>query len=95
MIYRKARTYSSMPGGYFHLEEEKTKTRVYGYGHGDHIKLTDEYGNVWRGSGWRGDDNIVVYRFRDSEGRVLTGTSDQCGVILRDGKGGTWKGFID
>ena len=38
------------PGGHFNLQEEKTKTRVSGYGHGDFIKLKDEYGNVWLGS---------------------------------------------
>ncbi len=84
-----------MPGGYFHLEEEKTKTRVSGYGHGDLIKLKDEYGNTWRGSAERTQDNSIVYRFRDGKGRTLTGVSDNMVVILRDEKGNTWKGFID
>ena len=83
------------PGGYFSLQEEKTKTRVSGYGHGDFIKLKDEYGNVWLGSATRSDDNSVVYRFRDGKGRTLSGVSDNVTVTLRDGKGKTWKGFID
>lgn len=95
MLYRKERTHTTIPGGYFHLEEEKTKVRVFGYGHGDHIKLTDEYGNVWRGSAQRMDTNAVAYRFRDSQGRTITGTSDSFGVILRDERGNIWKGFID
>ena len=73
MIYSKQRTRSRIPGGFFHLQEEKTKTRVAGYGHGDNIKLKDEYGNVWIGSAVRNPDNSIVYRFRDSKGRTLTG----------------------
>ena len=53
MLYSKQRKRQWLPGGHFHLEEEKTKTRVWGYGHGDDIKLKDEYGNVWRGSATR------------------------------------------
>lgn len=49
MIYAKSRKNLRLPGGFFHLEEEKSKTRVFGYGHGEHIKLKDEYGNIWRG----------------------------------------------
>jgi hypothetical protein len=95
MIFSNQRKRSHVPGGFFHLEEEKTKTRVYGYGHGDHIKLKDEYGNVWRGSAVRNADNSVVYRFRDSKGRTLAGVSENTVVTLRDEKGNTWKGFID
>jgi len=95
MIYSRRRKRTHVPGGYFHLEEEKTKTRVTGYGHGDHIKLKDEYGNVWRGSAVRNSDNSVAYRFRDSKGRSLSGVSDNTVVTLRDEKGTTWKGFID
>ena len=95
MIYSKLRKRARVPGGYFHLEEEKTKTRVFGYGHGDHIKLTDEYGNIWRGSAVRNSDNSIAYRFRDAKGRTLSGISDNLVVTLRDEKGNTWKGVID
>ena len=37
----------------------------------------------------------MVYRFRDGEGRSLSGVSDNTVVTLRDEKGKTWKGFID
>jgi hypothetical protein len=95
MIYSKTRKRALIPGGFFHLEDEKTKTRVFGYGHGDNIKLKDEYGNVWVGSAMRNSDNSIAYRFRDSKGRTLTGVSDNVVVTLRYDKGNTWKGFID
>jgi hypothetical protein len=94
MIYTKQRRQNPLPGGYFHLEEEKTKTRVAGYGHGDHIRLKDEYGNVWIGSAQRNPDSSVVYRFRNSRGKSLTGVADGEAVTLRDERGNTWKGFI-
>ena len=95
MIYAKPRKRSKMPGGFFHLEEEKTKTRVFGFGHGDNIKLKDEYGNIWRGSATRNPDNSIVYRFKDGTGRSLSGVSHDAVVTLRDEHGKTWKGFVD
>ena len=95
MIYGKQRKGSWLPGGYFHLEEEGTKTRVTGYGHGEDIKLKDEYGNVWYGSATRNEDSSIVFRFRDGKGRTLSGISDSMTVTLRDGHGKTWRGFID
>jgi hypothetical protein len=95
MIYAKPRKRSRIPGGFFHLEEEKSKTRVFGFGHGDNIKLKDEYGNIWRGSATRNPDNSVVYRFRDDQGRSLSGVSHDAVVTLRDERGKTWKGFVD
>jgi hypothetical protein len=94
MAYFNQHRRSDLPGGYFHLEEERTKTRVSGHGHGDHIKLKDEYGNVWYGSAERTPDRSVIYRFRDGKGRTLAGVSDGTVVTLRDEKGGTWKGFV-
>ena len=95
MIFASQRKRRQIPGGFFHLEDERTKTRVFGYGHGDNIKLKDEYGNVWRGSAERTPDNSVVYRFRDLKGNSLCGISNGGTVILRDERGNTWKGFID
>jgi hypothetical protein len=86
---------SREPGGYFNLQEEKTKTRVSGYGHGDFIKLKDEYGNVWLGSAESVSDNSIVYRFRDGTGKTLTGISSGLVVTLRDEKGNTWRGAVD
>lgn len=95
MIYSKQRKRPTVPGGFFHLEEEKSKTRVFGYGHGEHIKLKDEYGNIWRGSAMRNSDNSVVYRFRDGRGNSLSGISQGAMLTLRDEKGHIWKGFVD
>jgi hypothetical protein len=94
MIFANQRKLNSVPGGYFHLQEEKTKTRVAGFGHGDNIRLKDEYGNIWMGSAMRNPDNSVVYRFRDAKGKSLVGIADGSAVTLRDERGSTWKGFI-
>ena len=95
MIYSSDQKSRSLPGGFFHLEDERTKTRVFGYGQGDYIKLKDEYGNVWTGSATRNPDNSVVYRFRDGKGTSLSGVSEGSVVTLRDQRGNTWKGFVD
>jgi hypothetical protein len=93
-IYSRVSRMSKSPGGYFHLEEEKTRTRVFGYGHGDHIKLTDEYGNDWLGTAERNADNSIIYRFRDHKGNSLSGVSAGDVVTLRDERGNIWKGFV-
>lgn len=95
MIYAKPHKRTRLPGGFFQLQEEKTKTRVAGYGHGDHIKLKDEYGNIWHGSATRNSDNSVAYRFHNGSGQTLSGVSDSMVVTLRDDKGNTWKGVVD
>jgi hypothetical protein len=95
MIYSNQRKRRVLPGGFFHLEEEKTKTRVSGYGVGEHIKLKDEYGNHWFGSAMRQDDNSITYRFRDPRGKTLSGVGHGVVVTLRDERGNTWKGFVD
>ena len=96
MIYRRRGKRSTLPGGFFHLqlENERTRTRVTGHGYGDHIRLKDEYGNVWSGTAERRDDD-VYYSFRDHEGHVLTGMSNSFIVVVRDERGNTWKGFVD
>jgi hypothetical protein len=94
MIFTKQRRVNTLPGGHFHLEEERTKTRVDGFGHGDHIRLKDEYGNVWIGSAVRNPDSSVVYRFRNSKGESLTGVAEGEAVTLRDERGNIWKGFV-
>lgn len=95
MIFRKRRTHSRSPGGFFNLEDERTKTRLLGFGFGDHITIRDELGNFWRGTAERGEDDSVRYLFRNDKGQCITGVSDQLGVVLRDTKGNTWRGFVD
>jgi hypothetical protein len=95
MIYKRARKHTRTPEGFFHLEEEKTGMKVTGFGNGENFQLKDEYGNLWVGTATRNPDNSVAYRFRNAKGKVLTGTSDNAVVTLRDEKGHTWKGFVD
>ncbi len=95
MIYGSKRTSKSLPGGWFSLEQERLHTRVTGFGYGDFIRLLDEYGNVWRGSAERGSENTVRYHFRDALGRSMTGVSDSRGLVLRDQRGNTWRGFVE
>jgi len=69
---------------------------VHGYGEGDYIRLRDEYGNVWMGSATRDDHSSMVrYRFRDNNGKSISGISDSFGIVLRDDSGNTWRGFVD
>jgi hypothetical protein len=94
LIYSKQQKRARLPGGFFHLEEEKSRTRAYGYGHGDHIKLKDEYGTEWRGSAVRNPDNSVTYRFRTARGVYLSGVANDEIVVLRDDRGNSWKGIV-
>lgn len=95
MIFQKKRVHSSIPGGFFNFEEEFSKTRLHGFGYGEHIHLRDHYGNVWRGTAQKSVDDIVHYTFRDAMGRTITGVADGSSVTLRDSKGKSWRGFID
>lgn len=94
MIYKRKRMHDNLPGGFFSFEEESSKTRLFGFGHGDYIRLRDEFGNTWRGCADRSGDS-VRYTFRDANGRTITGVSDTFGIILRDQRGKTWRGFMD
>ncbi len=95
MIYKKNRVHSRTPGGFFSFEEEKTKTRIYGFGYGDSIRLRDEFGETWRGTAELGSDETVHYTFRNSRGRVVTGVVDGIAIVLRDARGKTWRGLVD
>jgi hypothetical protein len=94
-IFKRRRVHSKMPGGFFNFEEEGTSTRLYGFGHGDHLRLRDEFGNIWRGTAEKVTEESVRYTFRDANGRTITGVSDSFGLVLRDGRGKTWRGFIE
>ena len=95
MMYKRRRQSQGDPGGYFHLEEELCHRKAFGFGHGSHIKLEDGAGNLWRGSAERGDDQMVYYRFRTSEGLNVSGIGHGSQLMLRDSKGRVWKGFVD
>lgn len=95
MIYRKRRSHSSTQSGFYRFENTRSRAGMFGYGEGDFIRLRDEYGTVWNGMADAMGDNIVRYRFRDSSGRSITGISDSFGIVLRDDKGNTWRGFVE
>ena len=95
MVFRKKRLLERTPGGHFCFEEERTKARLNGFGHGEYIQLRDEAGHVWKGSAQKGDDDTVRYTFRDEKGRRLAGVADKFGITLRDDKGKTWRGIVD
>ncbi|HUA22358.1 MAG TPA: hypothetical protein VMB25_26615 [Bryobacteraceae bacterium] len=94
-IFKRRRVHSKIPGGFFNFEEDATTTRLYGFGHGDHLRLRDEFGNIWSGTAEKVSDDSVRYTFRDASGRTITGVTDSSGLVLRDGRGKTWRGFID
>jgi hypothetical protein len=95
VIYRRRRKSRSLAGGWFSLEQERSKSRLSGFGYGEFIRLRDEFGNIWRGSAEEGPDDSVRYRFRDALGRSVTGVSDTWGLVLRDERGKTWRGFVE
>jgi hypothetical protein len=94
MIYRRRRTRTTTPGGFYHFESTG-QARIYGFGFGEYVRLRDENGNVWQGQAEPQGDNTVRYRFRDSNGKVISGISDRCGIVLRDENGNTWRGLVD
>lgn len=93
MIYRRRRQRGSGPTGYFHFENLQHR-HVSGFGSPDFIRLKDEFGTVWQGSADVQDDDTVRYRFRDSKGRTISGVSDHFGIILRDQRGNSWRGYV-
>ncbi len=94
MIYRRKRSRTSAPSGFYHFESAG-KGSVCGFGFGEYLRLRDENGNVWQGQAEPQGDNTVRYRFRDSNGNMLSGISDGGGIVLRDENGNTWRGLID
>lgn len=56
--------------------------------------MRDEDGNMWQGTVDVQADDSLHYRFRDAEGNAISGYSDDFGVLLRDSKGRTWRGYI-
>jgi len=95
MIYTKQRKRSRLPGGFFHLEEEKTKRASPVSARRSHQAQR----RVRQRLAWVGRAQIrtipLFYRFRDGKGRRLSGVSDNVVVTLRDEKGNTWKGVVD
>jgi hypothetical protein len=95
VIYKRRRTRTSSPSGYYRFEGVQQRSSLHGVGDGDFIRLRDEFGNVWRGTAEQQADDTVRYRFRDETGRTISGVSDSYGILLRDERGKTWRGFVD
>lgn len=93
MLYAR-RKRSRLPGGFYQLESNHSPTSMYGFGEGEFVRLRDEHGGLWQGSVELLFDDTVRYRFRDARGRSITGISDRFGILLRDEKGNTWRGFV-
>jgi hypothetical protein len=94
-IFQRKRVHSKIPGGFFNFEDESSSTRLYGFGYGEHLRLRDEFGNIWRGTAEKVSDECVRYTFRDANGNTISGVSDGLGIVLRDGRGKSWRGFIE
>lgn len=95
MIYKRNRVHSRIAGGFFSLEQERTKARVHGFGYGEYIRLRDDCGQTWRGTAEEAADGTMRFTFRGNQGKVISGIHDGYGIILRDEKGRSWRGFID
>ena len=95
MIYGRRRKRSSVPGGFDRFENTSSKSTLVGFGDGDYVRLRDEYGNVWTGTAEAQGGDMVRYRFRDAKGNAIAGISDTYGIVLRDEKGKTWRGFLE
>ncbi|MBM3724260.1 MAG: hypothetical protein FJW40_02390 [Acidobacteria bacterium] len=93
-MWDKRRRQSGPRGGLFHVQDSFRRAMV-GFGEGEFVRLRDEFGNEWRGSGELQTDGTVRYRLRDSSGRAITGISEKNGLILRDDRGNVWRGFVD
>lgn len=79
--------------GCFYQFESVDHCRAEGFGDGGYVRLRDTDGNVWHGSAER-ETEYVRYRFRDGSGRVMTGVADGSGIVLKDDRGITWRGYI-
>ena len=95
MIYKRHRKGISEPGGFIHLEDQLSHRKVSGYGASGNFKLADKVGTTWTGTGERNDDKTIYYRFRDSNGRMISGLGDGDYLLLRDDRGRIWKGFVE
>jgi len=94
MIIKSRRTSSSAKSGYYRIQGDGNQV-LHGFGDGEFIRLRDEKGREWRGVA-EVFESMVRFRFRDADGRHISGVSENgSGIVLRDEKGNTWRGFVD
>jgi hypothetical protein len=92
MLVRRRRR-QRVPGGFFRFETAD-RSILFGSGDTDLIRLRDEFGNTWWGVAEDLGENLIRYRFRDDHGNTASGLSDHTGILLRDQRGKTWRGYL-
>lgn len=80
--------------GYYRIESPNQGV-MQGFGDGEFIRLRDEFGREWHGVAEHFDQDLIRLRFRDEQGETISGVIDRSGIVLRDSKGKTWRGFAD
>jgi hypothetical protein len=80
--------------GYYRIESPNRPV-MQGFSDGEFVRLRDEFGREWKGVAEVFDQDLIRLRFRDEEGNAVSGVIDRSGIVLRDSKGKTWRGFAD
>lgn len=93
MIYRRRRNRQRSTAGYYHFHGQNQQCLT-GYGDGDIVRIRDERGTEWIGQSESMDDGTVHFRFRDARGNMISGLADSMGILLRDARGNTWRGYV-
>ncbi len=91
---KRKRRGTTAHAGYYRLESPNRPV-MQGFGDGDFIRLRDEFGREWQGIAEHFDQGLVRLRFRDEDGNPVSGVIDRSGIVLRDSRGKTWRGFAD
>lgn len=92
-IFRRTTPRPREIGGYFVIENLKTKRKLTGHGQGEFVVLHDEDGSTWRGSATQ-DDRSIYLRLRSDRGGHLSGYGSDRAISLRDERGGSWRGYM-
>jgi hypothetical protein len=84
-----------IPGGFFNLKKISAPRAYLASARGSICGRARRFGNIWRGADEKASGDSVRYTFDDANGRTITELSDSPGLVLRDRRGKTWRGFID
>ncbi len=95
VIYRRTTRRKSAETGFVQLQSEGDAAQLFGFSSDGHVRLRDEQGKVWSGVVDRGEDNLLHYRLRNSEGRYLSGVGTAYLRVFRDDRGHVWRGVVD
>ena len=94
LIYGRKRQRRGLRNRQYRLEG-KNRVQMSGANDGDFVRLRDEFGRVWMGQIDRLADDTFRLLLRDADGNHASGLADQCGVVLRDASGTTWRGIVE